>query len=93
MSAWDKCCGCPFNAGTGRCSFNRLIGESVIRNLVIDYIETPSYVQVVSPEATFFCDPEDAHTLLCNILRESVDLPAVADSIFETVDVSARAVA
>ena len=79
MSSWEKCNDCPLQVWGGRCSFNRLIGEAVLRNLVTDYIETPSYIQIVGPGLSLFCDPEEAHDLLCNILRSAVLHPGTAE--------------
>lgn len=75
MPAWDKCSGCALRSGKGRCSFNRLVVAAILEGYVIDYVETPACIRIVCKDVCFFCDPEEAHTLLCNLVRR----PAVAE--------------
>lgn len=80
MPAWDKCDGCALKSGRGRCSFNRLVEAAIPHGLIIDYVETPSCIRLICEDVCFFCDPEEAHTILCSMVRRPVaeNTPAAA---------------
>ena len=72
MPVYEHCSRCALFSGFGRCSFNRLVAEAVLRGLVVDYVEAPSYIRVECAETSFYCNPEEAHALVCAILRDDM---------------------
>gem|GEM_PF-5545303 len=62
---------CPFGPGIGRCSFRRLITIAVPEGLVVDYVETPRSITLVTDRGKTTLDPEEARQYVCHLLLSS----------------------
>lgn len=67
------CQRCIYRLGSGSCSFRRLIKIAFDEDLILNYVEKPRTVQLVTIFGTFEGDPEEMRQQLCKLVFQPVE--------------------